>query len=281
MRGVTRAFALLGGLAACGLLFPPTVKAADLEPVINEPGLLWYGSLFGGLKWGDGDIKMEWERESDPCYLSSLICVLQPLVHHEGELRGEVDDGFIFGGTLGAKLGEHFRSELEVSGARLVTESKAFEYVSYGPPPTGTLYKTEDEDHLHELFVLANAWFDFQLSSRFCTYLGAGVGVAHVDAEFGADPLTPGIAQITPFSASIEADDWAFAYQLGAGLLMGLSQHVGIDVGYRFKTITNVELDDPEFCNSEHCSPPVEHSKADNNFDIHEHVAQIGLIFTF
>jgi opacity protein-like surface antigen len=282
MRGVTRAFALLGGLAACGLLFSPTVKAADLEPAIDdEPGLLWYGSLFGGPKWGDGDIKIEWERESNPCYLSSLICVLQPLVHQEGELRGEVDDGFIFGGTLGAKLGEHFRSEIEVSGARLETESKAFEYVSYSPPPLGTTYKAEDEDHLRELFILANAWVDFQLSSMFCAYLGGGAGVARVDAEFGTDPFTPGIAQVSPFSASIEADDWAFAYQLGAGLLIGLSQHVGIDVGYRFKAITNVELDFPEFCGGEHCYPPVVHSKADDDFDIHEHVAHIGLIFTF
>jgi opacity protein-like surface antigen len=281
MRGVTRAFALLGGLAAYGLLFSPSVKAADLEPVVEPQALQWYGSLFGGPKWGDGDIKVEWERENDPCYLISLICVLQPLVRHEGELRGEVDDGFILGGTLGAKLSEHFRGEIELSGARLDTESKAFEYVSYGPPPTGTTYKAEDEDNLRELFILANAWFDFQLSSRFCTYIGGGVGVAHVDAEFGTDPFTPGIAQVTPFSASIEANDWAFAYQLGAGVLIGLSQHVGIDVGYRFKAITNIELDDPEFCTGEHCFPSVVDFKADDDFDVHEHVAQIGLIVTF
>jgi hypothetical protein len=48
MRGVTRAIALLGGLAAYGLLSSPSVKAADLEPVIDAPGLLWYGSVFGG-----------------------------------------------------------------------------------------------------------------------------------------------------------------------------------------------------------------------------------------
>jgi hypothetical protein len=33
-----------------------------------------------------------------------------------------------------------------------------------------------------------------------------------------------------------EADDWAFAYQLGAGLLIALSDHV-------------------EFCGGEYCSP--------------------------
>lgn len=281
MRGVTRALALLGGLAAYGLLFSPPVKSADLEPVTDAPGLLWYGSLFGGPKWGDGDIKIQWERENDPCYLNSVICVLQPLVRHNGELHLEVDDGFIFGGTLGAKISEHFRGEIEVSGARLDSESQAFEYVSYSVPPTGTNYKAEDDEHLRELFILANAWVDFQLSSRFCTYLGGGVGVAHVDAEFGTDPFPPSIAQSTPFSASIEADDWAFAYQLGAGLLIGLSQHVGIDVGYRFKAIANIELDDPEFCSGEHCFPSVVDFKADDDFDINEHIAQLGLIFTF
>jgi opacity protein-like surface antigen len=281
MRGVTRAIALLGGLAAYGLLSSPSVKAADLEPVIDAPGLLWYGSVFGGPNWGDGGIKVQWQRENEPCYLSSVICALQPLVHHNGELHGEVDDGFIFGGTFGAKVSAHFRGEIEVSGARLDSESQAFEYVSYSVPPTGTNYKAEDEEHLRELFILANAWVDFQLSSRFCTYLGGGVGVAHVDGQFGTHPFPPGIAQSTPFSASIEADDWAFAYQLGAGLLIGLSQHVGIDVGYRFKAITNIELDDPEFCSGERCFSSVVDFKANDEFDVHEHVAQIGLVFTF
>src|SRR5688572_9293352 len=102
MRVVTRAFALFGGLAAGGLLLSPTVKAADFEPVVEPYGLQWYGSLFGGPKWGNGDLKIEWERENGPCDLSSLTCVLQPLIRHEGELQGEVDDGFIVGGTLGA-----------------------------------------------------------------------------------------------------------------------------------------------------------------------------------
>jgi hypothetical protein len=63
----------------------------------------WYGNLFGGPKWGNGDIKVEWERENDPCDLSSLTCVLQPLIDHEGELKGKSRMA-IFGGTLGAKL---------------------------------------------------------------------------------------------------------------------------------------------------------------------------------
>jgi opacity protein-like surface antigen len=279
MRGVTRAFALLGGLAASGLL-SPTTKAADLEPV-SDPGLQWYGSLFGGPKWGNADVKLEWERENDPCYGSSLLCALQPLIRHEGKLRGEVDDGFIFGGTLGAQFYKHFRGEVELSAARLDIESEAFEYVAYAPG-VGSAYTAKDDDHLRELFVFANAWFDFQLTSMICTYIGGGAGVAHVDADFGVDPFVTGGGATPPptFSASLEADDWAFAYQLGAGVLVGLSQHIAIDLGYRFKAIPNVELDDPEFC-GEHCYPPVADTDADNDFDIHEHVAHIGIIYAF
>ena len=280
MRGVTRAFALLGCLAASGLL-SPTTKAADLETAIEEHGLQWYASLFGGPKWGNADVKLEWERENDPCYVSSLLCALQPLLLHEGELHAEVDDGFIFGGTLGAQFYKHVRGEIEVSAARLDIESEAFEYVSYAPG-VGSTYTAEDDDHLRELFVFANAWFDFQVSSLFCTYIGGGAGVAHVDADFGVDSFTTGAS--TPpsnLSASLEADDWAFAYQLGAGLLVGLSQHIAIDLGYRFKAIPNIELDDPEFCGGEHCYPPVADTDTDNDFDIHEHVAHIGIVYAF
>ena len=49
MRSVTMTLALLGGLAACGLL-SPSLKAADIEPLVEEPGLQWYASVSGGPK---------------------------------------------------------------------------------------------------------------------------------------------------------------------------------------------------------------------------------------
>jgi opacity protein-like surface antigen len=107
------------------------------------------------------------------------------------------------------------------------------------------------------------------------------VGVAHVDAEFGVDPFVSGMQANNLFSVSVEADDWTFAYQLGAGILIGLSENIAIDLGYRFKVIPNVELDDPEFCGGDHCYPPVREFDGDDDFDIREHVAQIGITFGF
>jgi opacity protein-like surface antigen len=281
MRSVTRAFALLGGLALSGLITFQTAQAADIEPVVEEPGLQWYVSVFGGPKWGDGDVKAEWTRESDPCYESLLICELfVPFIRHDGELHGEVDNGFLIGGALGAQFTENFRGEIEVSGARLDTETRAEEYVSYGPV-LGSNYTTKDDDHLSELFIMANVWFGFPVSSMFSPYVGGGVGVAHVDADFGVGEFSTGQQQIDTFAASIDADSWNFAYQLGAGILIGLSDHFAIDLGYRFKAIPNVDLDDPKFCGGKDCYPPVVDFKADDDFDIHEHVAQIGLTIGF
>ena len=82
-------------------------------------------------------------------------------------------------------------------------------------------------------------------------------------------------------SVEVDADDWSFAYQLGAGLLIGLSEQVAIDIGYRLKIISNVDLDDPVFCDGDECDPPVDEFAADDDFDILEHVAQVGITFGF
>jgi opacity protein-like surface antigen len=278
MTSATRAFALITGLVLSGLVSIPAAIAADVEPIVEEAaGIGWYVSIFGGPKWGDGDIDLSWERRRvlNGCILATVECP-----YYDGELHGEIDNGFLLGAAVGAQLTDNLRAELEVSGARLDTETHVEEYVSYGVE-LGRTNEAADDDKLRELFILANVWFGIPLSSVFSPYIGGGVGVAHVDAEFGVDPFASGMQANDLFSASVEADDWTFAYQLGAGILIGLSENVAIDLGYRFKVISNVELDDPEFCGGEHCYPPVVEFDGDDDFDIHEHVAQIGITFGF
>jgi opacity protein-like surface antigen len=278
MRNATRAIALLGGLALSGLVLTPTVKAADIAPVEEAGGINWYLSVFGGPKWGDGDIHVR-DIERERCPPAITVCVLAPVIYdHEDELHGEVDDGFLIGGAIGAQISENFRGEIEVSHASLDTKTEVTDYVLFD---SGAYYTEKDNDELSELFIMANVWFGFPLSSVFSPYIGGGVGVAHVDADFGVGAFPTGQPQSDTFSASIDADSWNFAYQLGAGILIGLSDHFAIDLGYRFKAIPNVELDDPVFCGGKECYPPVVDFKADDDFDIHEHVAQIGLTIGF
>jgi opacity protein-like surface antigen len=280
MRHVTRAFALLGGLALSGLMTSQAVQAADIAPVVEEPaGLGWYISIFGGPKWGHGDLDAEWTRGESPCAESLVVCdLLVPIIRREGELHGEIDNGFLIGGAIGAQFTENFRGEIEVSGARLDTHTHAEEYVDYGQQ-LGIEYEADDDDHLSELFILANVWFGFPISTMFSPYIGGGVGVAHVDGDFGVGAFPTGMLANDIFSASNDADSWNFAYQLGAGIMIGLSEHIAIDLGYRFKAIPNVDLD-PDFCGGIDCLQIVD-VKADDDFDIHEHVAQIGLTIGF
>ena len=290
MRSVTKTFALLGGLVVTGLLNFQPAQAADIAPVVEEQSAFgWYVSLFGGPKWGHGDFDLKWERDEYLCQTRSIICevsIIAPVIEHLGHLNGEVDNGFIFGGTIGAQLNENFRAEIEVSHASLDTKSHASEELHYPDYAIaaingGPIYKSDDEGELDELFILANLWFGFPLSSTFSPYFGGGVGVAKVDADFGVGPFATNIQVENDLSVKVKADDWALAFQLGAGLLIGLSDHFAIDLGYRFKAIHNVDLDDAEFCGGEYCYPQVEHVKADDEFDIYEHVAQIGILIGF
>jgi opacity protein-like surface antigen len=277
MRRVLRIFAFLGGSALCGLIPSQTVQAADLEPVVEEQARLrGYVSLFGGRKWGDGDVDLTWLRHVD-CPPQSACPV-----DREGELHSEVDDGWIVGGAIGTQLSENFWAEIEVSHARLDTDTDVEERLLGLDQSVLNAVIDSDEDRLRELFVLANLWFGVPLAGVFSAYLGGGLGIAHVDAELGFEPsLVEGKPSSDTPSVSMEADGWSFAYQLGVGLLIGLSENVVSDIGYRLKIIPNVDLDDPVFCGGEECDPPVVEFEADDDFDILEHVAQIGITFGF
>jgi len=269
---MTRILALWGGLVFSGLLFTTTAQAADISTVEEPLGLAWYVGLFGGHKWGNGEIDVTSFREE---------CVVIVCDSFEGELHGEVENGWIFGGVLGAQLQQHIRAEIEVSHARLDTETTAAEtdvFSILGIPVSSDTFTARDEDHLSETFILANAWFSGSLTPWLSPYIGGGAGVAHVSGEFGVgsfgDPANP-------FSASIDADDWAFAWQIGAGLLFSLSDHLAIDLGYRFKTISSINLNGPVFCGADDCDPAVEQFTADDHFGVHEHVAQVGITLGF
>jgi opacity protein-like surface antigen len=202
VRSVSKAFALLGSLALSGLVVTPPVKAADIAPVVEEPaGLGWYVSIFGGPKWGDGDVHVKDIRREDECAperITSPICqvsILQIGESHEADLHGEVDNGFLIGGAIGAQISDNFRAELEVSHARLDTKTEVEDYVLY-EPTLGQNYSAKDDDDLRELFIMANIWFGFQMSSVFSPYVGGGVGVAHVDANFGVGEFQVGVPPI-------------------------------------------------------------------------------------
>jgi opacity protein-like surface antigen len=47
----------------------------------------------------------------------------------------------------------------------------------------------------------------------------------------------------TAGTSFIDDSDWAFAYQLGAGIAFDLSANFALDIGYRYKVIKDAELE--------------------------------------
>ena len=221
---------LLGTVAAAGLsLGALSAQAADIEPVA-EPST-WYVSLFGGV---------------------SFLEDVDTLYEGEGEYSVETDTGFIVGGALGTRVWDPVRLEVEVSYAEWGGDHYTADY--NGP------FEGSVQGHLDALFVLGNIWFDIDTGTVFRPYLGGGAGVAWADANapFDGDD-----------SEGYGDGEMGFAFQLGGGLQFDLAEHVALDIGYRFKGVLDVDLDDTDGAG------------VYAGADFYSHNIQGGLIFSF
>lgn len=157
------------------------------------------------------------------------------------------DLGYAFGIAVGTKVFENVRIEAELSGT-VNAMSEVYEY------DDDELY-TDIDGSVSALYLLGNVWFDLDTGSGFTPYIGGGVGVAALNVNF---------------------DDWTwdfdgsgFAYQLGAGVKVDVADNIALDLGYRFKSVPGVTIED------------VDNSDNQFNLDLQSHVFQAGLTFSF
>lgn len=203
-----RSYLLSGACAASMLLaLSPVAEAADIAPA--PAGFGWYLSVFGGWSMADLDIST-----------SSSATITADV---------DLDDGFLAGLAVGAHFGDWLRGEVELSGHWHDAEA-LLTTVTGSPPVTATSALDGDAD---ALFVLANLWFDLPMSDVVRPYAGGGVGMGRLSLDLDT----------TAGTSFIDDSDWAFAYQLGAGIAFDLSANFALDIGYRYKVIKDAELE--------------------------------------
>ncbi|MCL4716070.1 MAG: OmpA family protein [Hyphomonadaceae bacterium] len=78
---------------------------------------------------------------------------------------------------------------------------------------------------VHAWSAMANLFYDFNRGAAVEPYVGLGVGAARINAN-GAD--------LAPALRTYEGEDTVFAYQFLAGVGIGLTEQLSLDVGYRF-----------------------------------------------
>jgi len=184
-------------------------QAEELESSIL--GDNWYVSLFGGASnLEEFDIN---STGSAP-----------PLAATSFKSENGTKSGFIFGIAVGKEVMPNLRGELEVSFFE--NDIKSINFPGFPPSVSAT-------GHVNSVNILANVWRDFDAGNGFKPYVGGGVGIGFVDAKTRA---TGGVFD--------EFDDSAigFAFQVGTGFKIAITEIIEADIGYRFRGVTGVTL---------------------------------------
>ncbi len=183
-----------------------SVQAADLyEPAATQG---WYVSLFGGASF---------LQEFDITYTDSGTA---------GMSDTGTDAGFIVGGAVGMEINPNMRAEVEVSYFKNDVDKLSYPYFSQVFSASGDVSSVN---------LMANVWFDIDMGGGFTPYIGGGAGVGFVDAS-AAFPDPPN--NYDEYSGS----DVGFAFQVGGGVQYGLTETIGLDLGYRYRGVMDVTL---------------------------------------
>jgi len=179
-------------------------------PAQAAPGL--YGSLFGGLSWGD-NVRGFTSSSRNSGSTTSFF-----------NINGHSETGFVVGVAIGYDL-----SEILMKGLRVELEGSyhhnnlkgSFSAGSTTFSSSGTATSAPAANTV-TWAVMANAWYDFDFGSKFKPYVGGGVGWAR-------NKFTP-----KPFSGLPATEDEGFAWQAGAGINYQFSPGGSIGLGYRY-----------------------------------------------
>lgn len=134
--------------------------------------------------------------------------------------------------SAGRRLGDHWRGELGLSHMRNAPEVL---YV-HG---TDIELDTRGDDLLQQTMLTVSLFRDFQFGTAFRPYVGAGVGVDHLDLRFiEFEPVTE---EQNPL---IDDNAWAFAYHLTAGLSVPVSRRLQLGLEYRYWRVPSVSFSD-------------------------------------
>jgi opacity protein-like surface antigen len=261
--------------AALGLMLASTAaSAADLPPPPPPPmPAAWSFTIFGGASWlndidNNFDVVVPRDEEG---FFDPVSDIPFYLSDERYKAEASFDTGFLIGGTFGYTFVDWARTELEISYASydLNDVDVDFRGCNNGDCEDNVFFNGDPSDlsvdgdgSIGILTIMGNMWLGFGMlpvigdpvntagtGLGFSPYFGGGLGVAFVDGSSG-DEL------------DIDDNTTAFAWQVGAGVRWYFSSNMGVDLGYRYRGVTDVSL-------------------GDENYDLNSHNVILGLTFNF
>lgn len=111
-----------------------------------------------------------------------------------------------------------------------------------------------------------NVYYDIHTGTVVTPYIGGGVGYAHVKSKYTYRN------DIFDDAADFKASSGTFAWNVGAGVAVALTDHLSLDVGYKFTDYGSVDKT---------VSYPMWDEKQKFETELQAHEATIGLRLTF
>ena len=188
--------------------------------------------------------------------------------------------GFKVSGLLGREFGNGFRLQVEGFFARAAISNVTYTGVNT-ETPVGPLSlpgtEIDASGPADQLGAMVNVWYDFNEGSRWRPFIGGGLGFVHVDwggvnfqpgaleqhnqneaalhiarqregIPAGGDHDPPGfrqavLAEVPRVSVpGISVTDTVFAFKVGGGLGYELTNHITLQVSYRFFKANQLEF---------------------------------------
>ena len=180
----------------------------------------------------------------------------------------DVDNSVVFGCYLGYRLSPNLRGELDVRYREFETDGGA-QPANAGSPvnPFDPLpleaVSYEQNAEVENLSLMLNLYYDFAAQGKIIPYVKAGVGAIYNDVNDSMfiDPIFPavdldnqeGLTNSCPGTGRFchpSNDEWSFAWNLGVGLLMPLTDTLSVKAEYLYIDYGDAETDADELGDS-------------------------------
>jgi len=207
---------------------PPPAPAPPPPPPVEEDKYTLYLSGITGFSWAKGEAG----GHNDCCAFNDT--------RERDKNKGHDWDTTVFGGGalgLGADLGPvGIRFEIEGQAAR------GYDMKTKGPITGDGPY------HLSSITwgMFANLFMDIPITDAFDFYLGGGIGFGVHDfkVQYKNDPGGPGGYNWRVKTKSNDDINWAL--QAGAGFAYDVLDWLTLDVGYRYVTFGDMDVNLPQ-----------------------------------
>ena len=248
-------------------VFPPDAHASDPR---------WYVGVSIPVMFLDDSESITSGTNPSP----SALGVPPSQIPYRANATNSYDAGFKISGMLGREFGNGFRlqvegffaraelSKLVYSGITTQTAMGAVDVPGTATPVSGPA---------DQMGGMVNVWYDFNEGSRWRPFIGGGIGVVQVDwggVEYDTNKLAQETANATalisarqatglPLDGSMDppgfregtlaqvpgvtvpelsGTDTVFAYKVGGGLGYEITNHITLQVSYRFFKTNQLEF---------------------------------------